>query len=91
MGAQATTYNGLVTAVATSAYRAVMLGTTVVITFALGRIPYAGAVANFFFMCWIDAYVTYRHVRSLSLTSPTDTTALSEPTESYPCCVLTIW
>lgn len=48
-------YNGMVTAIATSAYRVVMVFTSVVVSFALQNIPYIGRASGFIFMCWVDA------------------------------------
>ncbi|KAF8894704.1 etoposide-induced protein 2.4-domain-containing protein [Infundibulicybe gibba] len=56
------TYTGMLTAIATSAYRAVMVFTSVVVSFVLGSIPYIGPAASFIFMCWIDAYYCFEFV-----------------------------
>ncbi|KAF7295062.1 hypothetical protein MIND_01044500 [Mycena indigotica] len=64
------TYNGLLTAIATSAYRVVMVFTSVVVSFALGLIPLVGPVVGFIFLCWIDAYYCFEFVwiaRGMSL------------------------
>ncbi|KAL5529010.1 hypothetical protein ACEPAG_4984 [Sanghuangporus baumii] len=64
------TYTGILTALATSAYRAVMICTSVVITFALGYIPVVGYTAGFIFFCWVDAYYCFEFIwvaRGLSL------------------------
>ena len=49
------TYSGMLNALATSAYRAAMVGTSVVVSFALAYVPYVGPPAGFAFLCWIDA------------------------------------
>jgi len=55
--AQPVTYNGMLTMLATSAYRAVMVLTSVIVSFALGAIPRIGPFIGFAFMCWSDAFV----------------------------------
>ena len=45
----------MLNALATSAYRAAMVGTSVVVSFALAYVPYVGPPAGFAFLCWIDA------------------------------------
>nr|GAT43988.1 predicted protein [Mycena chlorophos] len=65
-----TTYTGVLTAIATSAYRVVMVFTSVVVSFALGLVPVVGPVAGFLFLCWIDAYYCFEFVwiaRGMSL------------------------
>lgn len=42
-------------AIATSAYRVVMVFTSLLVSFGLGIIPYAGPVFAFIFFCWIDS------------------------------------
>ena len=49
------TYTGILTSLATSAYRAVMIGTSVVLSFALSYVPVVGNTAGFMFFCWVDA------------------------------------
>ncbi|KAH0827017.1 etoposide-induced protein 2.4-domain-containing protein [Lanmaoa asiatica] len=49
---QPVTYTGMLTMLATSAYRAVMVLTSVMVSFALGAIPYGGPLISFAFMCW---------------------------------------
>ncbi|PPQ79848.1 hypothetical protein CVT26_012599, partial [Gymnopilus dilepis] len=69
---QPTSYTGMLKALATSAYRVVMVCTSVVVSFALGRIPVLGPVAGFMFLCWVDAYYCFEFVwisRGLSLSS----------------------
>ncbi|KAI0928059.1 hypothetical protein AcW2_004192 [Taiwanofungus camphoratus] len=64
------TYTGLLNALATSAYGALMVLTALLLSFALGRVPAAGPPAAFAFMCWVDAYYCFEHVwtaRGLSL------------------------
>ncbi|KAG8217887.1 EI24-domain-containing protein [Butyriboletus roseoflavus] len=69
---QPVTYTGMLTMLATSAYRAVMVLTSVIVSFALGTIPYGGPLISFAFMCWIDAYYCFEFIwiaRGLSLSS----------------------
>ncbi|KIJ16749.1 hypothetical protein PAXINDRAFT_74653 [Paxillus involutus ATCC 200175] len=69
---QPVTYTGMLTMLATSAYRAVMVFTSVLVSFALGAIPYGGPMISFGFMCWIDAYYCFEFIwiaRGLSLSS----------------------
>lgn len=49
----------MLTAIATSAYRAIMVCTSVAVPFLLRMlpIPYAGEVAGVLLFCWVDAYV----------------------------------
>ncbi|CDO74879.1 hypothetical protein BN946_scf185004.g29 [Trametes cinnabarina] len=56
------TYSGMLNALATSAYRAVMVFTSVVLSFALAYIPYIGPVAAFVFLCWVDAYYCFEFI-----------------------------
>lgn len=53
--AQTVTYSGMLTAIATSAYRVVMVFTSVAVSFALQNIPYVGPTSAFVFMCWVHA------------------------------------
>ncbi|EGO20993.1 hypothetical protein SERLADRAFT_452135 [Serpula lacrymans var. lacrymans S7.9] len=67
---QPVSYNGLLNTLATSAYRAVMVFTSVVVSFAIGSVPYLGQFASFAFMCWVDAYYCFEFIwvaRGLSL------------------------
>ncbi|KAJ7172636.1 etoposide-induced protein 2.4-domain-containing protein [Mycena filopes] len=67
---QPVSYTGVLTAIATSAYRVVMVFTSVAVSFALAMIPRIGPVAGFIFLCWIDAYYCFEFVwiaRGLSL------------------------
>ncbi|KAF7304616.1 hypothetical protein MKEN_01175500 [Mycena kentingensis (nom. inval.)] len=54
-----TTYSGVLTAIATSAYRAIMLFNSVVLSLTLQFIPKVGPVAAFVFLCWVDAYYCF--------------------------------
>ncbi|KAF5324855.1 hypothetical protein D9611_004278 [Ephemerocybe angulata] len=63
-------YTGMLKAIATSAYRVVMVFTSLLVSFGLGVIPYAGPVAAFVFFCWIDSYYCFEFVwvaRGMSL------------------------
>jgi len=67
---QPVTYTGLLTAIATSAYRIVMVFTSVLVSFSLASVPYIGNVAGFVFLCWVDSYYCFEFVwiaRGLSL------------------------
>lgn len=71
----------MLTMLATSAYRAVMIVTSVVVSFALGSIPFAGSWISFAFMCWVNASVSQVPViigRSNFFLSGSDITASSE-------------
>ncbi|KIY51021.1 hypothetical protein FISHEDRAFT_17946, partial [Fistulina hepatica ATCC 64428] len=70
--AEPTTYTGILNIIATSAYRVIMVFMSVVVSFALGFIPYVGSVVEFVFICWVDAYYCFEFVwiaRGLSLAS----------------------
>ncbi|KAF9533471.1 etoposide-induced protein 2.4-domain-containing protein [Crepidotus variabilis] len=70
VAAQPTTYTSMLKSIATSAYRVVMVGTSVIVSFVLGRIPWIGPVIGFIFMCWVDSYYCFEFVwisRGLSL------------------------
>ncbi|KAG7452674.1 uncharacterized protein BT62DRAFT_983644 [Guyanagaster necrorhizus] len=56
------TYNGMLMSIATSAYRAVMVFTSVVVSFALGYVPYVGPAMGFLFLCWVDSYYCFECV-----------------------------
>ncbi|KAJ7098068.1 etoposide-induced protein 2.4-domain-containing protein [Mycena belliarum] len=67
---QPVTYTGVLTAIATSAYRVVMVFTSVTVSFVLVNIPRVGPATGFVFMCWIDSYYCFEFVwiaRGLSL------------------------
>jgi len=67
---QPITYTGMLTMLATSAYRVVMVFTSVVVSFALGNIPLVGPPASFGFLCWVDAYYCFEFIwiaRGMSL------------------------
>ncbi|KAH8117588.1 etoposide-induced protein 2.4-domain-containing protein [Phellopilus nigrolimitatus] len=64
------TYSGILTALATSAYRGVMICTSIAISFALAYVPIVGNSAGFVFFCWVDAYYCFEFIwiaRGLSL------------------------
>ncbi|KAI9570427.1 etoposide-induced protein 2.4-domain-containing protein [Boletus coccyginus] len=63
---QPATYTGMLTMLATSAYRAIMVLTSVIVSFALGTTPYGGPFISFAFMCWTDAFVWIARGLSLS-------------------------
>ena len=49
------TYTGILNSIATSAYRIVMVFTSLVLSFSLRFIPLIGPALGFVFMCWVDA------------------------------------
>ncbi|KAF8810143.1 hypothetical protein BYT27DRAFT_7282228 [Phlegmacium glaucopus] len=61
-----TSYTGILTAIATSAYRLVMVVTSMLISLGLGYIPAVGPVAGFIFICWVDSFVWISRGLSLS-------------------------
>ncbi|KAI0069884.1 EI24-domain-containing protein [Panus rudis PR-1116 ss-1] len=64
------TYTGLLNSIASSAYRVVMVFTSIAVSFMLQYIPYVGPVSGFVFLCWIDAYYCFEFIwiaRGLSL------------------------
>ncbi|KZP20764.1 hypothetical protein FIBSPDRAFT_826459 [Athelia psychrophila] len=66
------TYTGLLTMLATSAYRVVMVFTSIVVGFALGAVPFVGPPLGFCFMCWVDAYYCFEFIwiaRGMSLST----------------------
>ncbi|KAJ3845243.1 etoposide-induced protein 2.4-domain-containing protein [Lentinula raphanica] len=63
---QSVTYTGILKSIATSAYRVVMVFTSLVVSLALGNIPFAGPILGFFFMCWVDSFVWIARGMSLS-------------------------
>lgn len=48
-------YTNLLNQLATSAYRIVMVFTSVVVSYGLKKIPYVGAGLEFAFLCWVDS------------------------------------
>ncbi|EKM55925.1 uncharacterized protein PHACADRAFT_174086 [Phanerochaete carnosa HHB-10118-sp] len=60
------TYLGLLNSVATSAYRGVMIFTSVAVSFMLRYVPYAGPALGFVFLCWVDAFIWIARGYSLS-------------------------
>jgi etoposide-induced 2.4 mRNA len=48
-------YIAFLNSLATSAYRAVMIMTCVLLSLALGYVPVVGGVAEIVFFCWVDA------------------------------------
>lgn len=55
---QPTTYSGILTTLATSAYRAVMVVTSVMVSFLLAYIPVIGPLISFLYLSWVDSYVS---------------------------------
>ncbi|CAL1703697.1 unnamed protein product [Somion occarium] len=63
-------YTGILNSIATSAYRVIMVFTSIIVSFALQLIPVLGPVAGFIFLCWVDAYYCFEFIwiaRGLSL------------------------
>lgn len=56
------TYTGILNSIATSAYRVVMVSTSVIISFGLRFIPLVGPSLGFAFLCWIDAYYCFEFI-----------------------------
>ncbi|KAF8162907.1 etoposide-induced protein 2.4-domain-containing protein [Crassisporium funariophilum] len=70
VASQPASYTGMLKAMATSAYRVVMVCTSVLVSLALHSVPVVGPVAGFIFLCWVDAYYCFEFVwiaRGLSL------------------------
>ncbi|KAF5391282.1 hypothetical protein D9757_001942 [Collybiopsis confluens] len=67
---QAATYTGMLKSIATSAYRVVMVFTSLLVSVCLGTVPYAGPVLRFLFFGWLDSYYMFEFVwiaRGMSL------------------------
>ncbi|KAI9456275.1 etoposide-induced protein 2.4-domain-containing protein [Lactarius psammicola] len=63
-------YIAFLNSLATSAYRAVMIATSVFLSFALGYVPVIGGLAEAIFFCWVNAYYCFEFIwiaRGLSL------------------------
>ncbi|KAL1668440.1 etoposide-induced protein 2.4-domain-containing protein [Schizophyllum commune] len=60
--AQQQTYAGMLRAIATSAYRGVMVLTSVALSLALGMVPKVGRPLELAFLCWVDAYYCFEFV-----------------------------
>ncbi|PVG02637.1 hypothetical protein CPB86DRAFT_772445 [Serendipita vermifera] len=52
-----TSYTGLITSIASSAYRVILITTSVLLSFALSYIPWIGKICSFLFVCWVDSFV----------------------------------
>jgi len=55
-------YTGLLTSIASSAYRWILITSTVIATFFLGYVPVVGPLASFIFMCWVNAYYYFEYI-----------------------------
>ncbi|KDQ12351.1 hypothetical protein BOTBODRAFT_161933 [Botryobasidium botryosum FD-172 SS1] len=62
VAASPASYSGMLRAIATSAYRAILLGSSILVTFALGYIPVVGPFASFVYMCWVNSYYCFEFV-----------------------------
>ncbi|PFH52432.1 hypothetical protein AMATHDRAFT_140128 [Amanita thiersii Skay4041] len=65
-----TDYMGMLNALATSAYRFLMIFSCLLFPFVLGYVPYVGPVMSFLFLCWVDAFYCFEFVwiaRGMSL------------------------
>ncbi|KAI0303492.1 etoposide-induced protein 2.4-domain-containing protein, partial [Multifurca ochricompacta] len=63
-------YIAFLNSLATSAYRAVMIATSVLLSFALGYVPVVGGVTETIFFSWVNAYYCFEFIwiaRGLSL------------------------
>ncbi|KXN82594.1 hypothetical protein AN958_02445, partial [Leucoagaricus sp. SymC.cos] len=56
------TYSNFLNQLATSAYRVVMVFTSVIVSYALTKIPYVGSGLEFAFLCWVDSYYFFESV-----------------------------
>ncbi|KAF9050664.1 hypothetical protein BDZ89DRAFT_1098721 [Hymenopellis radicata] len=59
---QPTTYRGILTTFATSAYRAIMVVTSVLVSFIMRYIPYVGGAMAFIYLCWVDSYYFFEFI-----------------------------
>ncbi|KAF9476328.1 hypothetical protein BDN70DRAFT_882576 [Pholiota conissans] len=69
---QSASYTGMLRSIATSAYRVIMVFTSVVVSFGLGKIPLVGPTAEFIFLCWVDSYYCFEFIwaaRNMSISS----------------------
>ncbi|XP_006458517.1 hypothetical protein AGABI2DRAFT_115549 [Agaricus bisporus var. bisporus H97] len=55
-------YSNFLNQLATSAYRVVMVFTSLVVSYGLKKIPYIGFGLEFAFMCWVDSYYFFESV-----------------------------
>ncbi|KAF8590490.1 hypothetical protein K439DRAFT_1381895 [Ramaria rubella] len=55
-------YSGMLTAMASSAYRVVMILTSITLTNVLSHIPIVGPMAAFAFLCWMNAYYCFEFI-----------------------------
>ncbi|ETW85470.1 hypothetical protein HETIRDRAFT_443500 [Heterobasidion irregulare TC 32-1] len=63
-------YIAFLHSLATSAYRSVMVLTSIIVSLALSYVPLVGGSAEFLFLCWVDAYYCFEFTwiaRGLSL------------------------
>ncbi|KAG8818399.1 hypothetical protein FRC17_010851 [Serendipita sp. 399] len=66
--ASSTSYAGLITAIASSAYRVILIVTSIIVSFALSYIPFFGKWLSFLFICWVDSeQILLFRARGLSL------------------------
>lgn len=47
----------MVSHIASSAYRAILIGSYLLLTFLLTYVPYIGSVISFMYICWVNSYV----------------------------------
>ncbi|KZS98931.1 hypothetical protein SISNIDRAFT_403693 [Sistotremastrum niveocremeum HHB9708] len=52
-------YRGIVDALSASLYRGVMLVSSILLSFCLAQIPFAGRLISTVFLCWIDSYYCF--------------------------------
>ncbi|KAF8301994.1 hypothetical protein DL93DRAFT_2160846 [Clavulina sp. PMI_390] len=55
-------HDRILTTLSSNAYRAVLIMTTVMLSFVLGYVPLVGPAARFLFMCWVDAYYCFEFI-----------------------------
>ncbi|KAG8784451.1 hypothetical protein FRC15_003247 [Serendipita sp. 397] len=60
--ASSASYAGLITAIASSAYRIILIVTSITVSFALSYIPVIGKTLSFLFTCWVDSYYCFEFV-----------------------------
>ncbi|KAH8833530.1 etoposide-induced protein 2.4-domain-containing protein [Flagelloscypha sp. PMI_526] len=67
---QPSSYTGMLTAIASSAYRGVMLGSFLLLSLSLDLLPVLGPALSFLFLCWINSYYCFEFLwiaRGMSL------------------------
>lgn len=57
-----TTYTGFITSIASSAYRVILIVTSLAVSWSLSYIPFVGSTLSFIFVCWVDSYYCFEFV-----------------------------